>query len=138
MGVVIEICIKYPGGRTRIRGTDIYLQHPAVSATSNCARYTPRTPSNSAHIRIPGGKRLTPAPAFFWWWMSKIEWGLQKWCRPSGSAPSLLFHQDCLLSPERHARGWQHRNRSRRRLSEMRWAHVIAWSPMLPDFQDAF
>ena len=23
MGVVIEICIKYPGGRTRIRGTDI-------------------------------------------------------------------------------------------------------------------
>jgi hypothetical protein len=23
MGVVIEICIKYPGGRTRIRKTDI-------------------------------------------------------------------------------------------------------------------
>jgi hypothetical protein len=26
MGVVIEICIKYPGGRTRIRGTDIIVQ----------------------------------------------------------------------------------------------------------------
>jgi hypothetical protein len=23
MGVVIEICVKYPGGRTRIKGTDI-------------------------------------------------------------------------------------------------------------------
>jgi hypothetical protein len=23
MGVVIEICIKYPGGRTRIRGADV-------------------------------------------------------------------------------------------------------------------
>ena len=26
MGVVIETCIKYPGGRTRIRVTDIELQ----------------------------------------------------------------------------------------------------------------
>jgi hypothetical protein len=25
MGVVIEICVKYPGGRPRIRGTDIAL-----------------------------------------------------------------------------------------------------------------
>jgi hypothetical protein len=24
MGVVIEICAKYPGGPTRMRGTDIY------------------------------------------------------------------------------------------------------------------
>jgi hypothetical protein len=30
MGVVIEICIKYPGGRTRIRGTE-------VADTRNCA-----------------------------------------------------------------------------------------------------
>jgi hypothetical protein len=36
-----------------------------VSATSNCTRYTPRMPSTSAYIRIPSGKRLTPAPAFF-------------------------------------------------------------------------
>jgi hypothetical protein len=25
MGVVIEICVKYPGGRTRLRVTDIYI-----------------------------------------------------------------------------------------------------------------
>jgi hypothetical protein len=25
MGVVIETCAKYPGGPTRIRGTDIYI-----------------------------------------------------------------------------------------------------------------
>jgi hypothetical protein len=86
-----------------------------------------RHPLPCIYIRIPSGKRLAPAPAFFWWWMpmSKIVWRPQKWCCPSGSAPSLLFHQDCLLSPERHARGWQNRNHSRVRLSEMRWAHSI-------------
>jgi hypothetical protein len=26
MGVVIEICIKYPGGRTRIRVTDMQVR----------------------------------------------------------------------------------------------------------------
>jgi hypothetical protein len=25
MGVVIEICVKYPGGPTRIKGTDMLL-----------------------------------------------------------------------------------------------------------------
>jgi hypothetical protein len=25
MGVVIEICIKYPGGPTRMRGTDVRI-----------------------------------------------------------------------------------------------------------------
>jgi hypothetical protein len=25
MGVVIETCVKYPGGRTRIRGTEVVL-----------------------------------------------------------------------------------------------------------------
>jgi hypothetical protein len=27
MGVVIETCVKYPGGRSRIRVTDIYFEH---------------------------------------------------------------------------------------------------------------
>ena len=30
MGVVIEICIKYPGGPTRMTGTDIYMYVCAV------------------------------------------------------------------------------------------------------------
>jgi hypothetical protein len=25
MGVVIEICVKYPGGPTRNKGTDVYI-----------------------------------------------------------------------------------------------------------------
>ena len=25
MGVVIKICVKYPGGPTRIRGTDVHI-----------------------------------------------------------------------------------------------------------------
>ena len=50
---------------------------------------------------------------------------LQKRCYPSESGPTQVVQQDRLLSPERHARGWQHRNRSRARLSEMRWAHII-------------
>jgi hypothetical protein len=25
MGVVIEMCVKHPGGPTRIKGTDIYI-----------------------------------------------------------------------------------------------------------------
>jgi hypothetical protein len=32
MGVVIEICIKYPGGPTRIKGTNIHHQHPLLKA----------------------------------------------------------------------------------------------------------
>jgi hypothetical protein len=28
MGVVIEICIKYPGGRTRMKGTDMQWPFP--------------------------------------------------------------------------------------------------------------
>jgi hypothetical protein len=40
-----------------------------VPATSNCTRYTPRTPPTSAYFRIPSTVgnvwRLTPVPAFF-------------------------------------------------------------------------
>jgi hypothetical protein len=31
MGMVIEICVKYPGGPTRKTGTDIHAWHGAVS-----------------------------------------------------------------------------------------------------------
>ena len=31
MGVVIEMCIKYPGGPTRIKGTDISLDGTRIT-----------------------------------------------------------------------------------------------------------
>jgi hypothetical protein len=43
MGVVIEICVKHPGGPTRIRGTDISKAIAIVStviATGNLKRTT--------------------------------------------------------------------------------------------------
>ena len=30
MGVIIETCVKYPGGRTRIRGTDMIAKKITV------------------------------------------------------------------------------------------------------------
>jgi hypothetical protein len=34
MGVVIETCAKYPGGRTRIRGTDLFIGQSPISVIS--------------------------------------------------------------------------------------------------------
>jgi hypothetical protein len=35
MGVVIEICVKYPGGPTRNKGTDIYIDIKGVDLRSS-------------------------------------------------------------------------------------------------------
>jgi hypothetical protein len=37
MGVVIEICIKYPGGPTRIRGTDMALLSMILPTIVGCS-----------------------------------------------------------------------------------------------------
>jgi hypothetical protein len=55
MGVVIEICIKYPGGRTRITVTDIY-QPPSFEVdhrdTWDLRRRTEIIPVKDSHTRI--------------------------------------------------------------------------------------
>jgi hypothetical protein len=37
MGVVIEICVKHPGGRTRNRGTEIIRQRQSRARLATCA-----------------------------------------------------------------------------------------------------
>jgi hypothetical protein len=39
MGVVIETCVKYPGGRTRIRGTDVLYLYCTTRTVQYRIRY---------------------------------------------------------------------------------------------------
>jgi hypothetical protein len=60
MGVVIEICVKYPGGPTRNKGTDIYgyCMHACAAAKLQRQRtrgaMTPREGGTAAagHIKL--------------------------------------------------------------------------------------
>jgi hypothetical protein len=53
MGVVVETCIKYPGGPTRMTGTDIVIRFTAVYSVlySNCFGHTEYCINTAA----PGG-----------------------------------------------------------------------------------
>jgi hypothetical protein len=53
MGVVIEIYVKYPGGPTRIKGTDILYRTIQVQYTVHSTQYT-------VQVRYRYNRQLVP------------------------------------------------------------------------------